>query len=38
MLEERREAYDRIPTRIPTDGRPPAEIADEILNLLGLQR
>lgn len=34
LLEERREAYNAIPTRVGSDGRSPQAVADEILELL----
>ena len=34
LLEERRDAYNAIPTRVGSDGRSPEAVADEILELL----
>ncbi|MBI1785840.1 shikimate kinase, partial [Candidatus Sumerlaeota bacterium] len=34
LLEERKKAYDAIPAKILTDGKPPEAVADEIAEVL----
>ena len=38
LLEARREAYGRIELRVSTDGKTPAEIADEIMERLNMEK